>query len=85
MSFFLIVALPTMYFLSEKLMKYYTVYCLRWQFNDAYQEFLCQLNEPFLEKGKVTLEKMLQIIHEIQSFDLDIFTEEIDVLKKVVV
>ena len=63
-------------------MKYYTVYCLRQQFNDAYQEFLCQLNEPFLEKGKVTLKKMLQIIQEIQSFQLDIFTDEIDVLKR---
>ena len=66
-------------------MKYYTVYCLRRQFNDAYQEFLCQLNEPFLEKGKVTLKKMLQIIHEIQNFDLDVFTDEIDVLKRNVI
>ena len=66
-------------------MKYYTVYCLRRQFNDTYQEFLCQLNELWLEKGKFTLRKMLQVLQEIHQLNLGIWMDEIEVLKRNVI
>ena len=67
---------------ADILLKYYTAYCLRQQFDGEYREFLCKLNEPWVKERSFVLKKMYEILQGLENLSLDIWLEEIATLKR---